>query len=43
VLRELVAPPGEDPLLTWRRFCAALYAAELADGDDDRDAAEDAP
>ena len=24
-------------------FCAALYAAELADDDDDRDAAEDAP
>ena len=42
VLRELVAPPGDDPLLTWRRFCAALYVTELADGDD-RDAAEDAP
>jgi hypothetical protein len=38
VLRELMAPPGDDPLLTWRRFCAALYAAEMAaeaDGDEE--------
>jgi hypothetical protein len=35
VLRQLMAPPGDDPLLTWRRFCAALYTAELAADDDD--------
>jgi hypothetical protein len=31
VLRQLVAPPGDDPLRTWRLFCAGLYARELAD------------
>ena len=34
VLRRLAAPPGEDPALTWRLFCAALYLLSL-DGDDD--------
>jgi hypothetical protein len=34
VLRQLVAPPGEDPLRTWRLFCAGLYAHELADDDE---------
>jgi hypothetical protein len=33
VLRGLVAPPGDDPLLTWRRFCGALYVLEMADED----------
>lgn len=31
VLRALVTPPAEDPLRTWRLYCAALYALELAD------------
>jgi hypothetical protein len=35
VLRELVAPPGDDPLRTWRRFCAGLYARELAADEDE--------
>jgi hypothetical protein len=35
VLRELVAPPGDDPLRTWRLFCAGLYARELADDEDE--------
>jgi hypothetical protein len=30
VLRELLAPPGDDPLRTWRLFCAGLYADEAA-------------
>ena len=34
VLRALVAPPGDDPLRTWRLFCAGLYARELADEDE---------
>jgi hypothetical protein len=38
VLRQLVAPPGEDPLRTWRFFCAGLYASELGD---DEEQAED--
>jgi hypothetical protein len=33
VLRELVASPADDPLRTWRLFCAGLYATELADED----------
>jgi hypothetical protein len=37
VLRVLAAPPGEDPGLTWRLFCAALYTLALAD-DEDHDA-----
>jgi hypothetical protein len=41
VLRDLAAPPGEDPLRTWRQFCAALYAAQLADDELD-EATEDA-
>jgi hypothetical protein len=35
VLRELVAPPGDDPLRSWRLFCAGLYARELADDEDE--------
>ena len=31
VLRELVASPADDPLRSWRIFCAGLYATELAD------------
>jgi hypothetical protein len=31
VLRELTASPADDPLRTWRLFCAGLYASELAD------------
>jgi hypothetical protein len=43
VLRELLTPPADDPLRTWRRFCAALYAADLAgDEDDDESEAEGA-
>jgi hypothetical protein len=42
VVRELMAPPGEDPLRTWRLFCAALYASDVA-GDDDDPEPEDAP
>ncbi|MEO9176195.1 MAG: hypothetical protein ABI317_11845 [Gaiellales bacterium] len=38
VLRQLVAPPADDPLRTWRLFCAGLYAHELAD---DEEQAED--
>jgi hypothetical protein len=34
VLRELLTPPIDDPLLTWRLFCAALYAADVASDDD---------
>ena len=34
VLRELLSPPVDDPLRTWRLFCAALYTADLADDDD---------
>jgi hypothetical protein len=34
VLRELLSPPVDDPLRTWRLFCAALYTADLADEDD---------
>ena len=41
VLRSLLTPPLDDPLRTWRLFCAALYAADLAD--DDEPATEDAP
>jgi hypothetical protein len=41
VLRELLTPPVDDPLRTWRRFCGALYAAALAD--DDETAGGDAP
>jgi hypothetical protein len=41
VLRELLTPPVDDPLRTWRLFCAALYAADLAD--DDEPATGDAP
>lgn len=29
VLRQLAAPPGEDPALTWRLFCSALYLLAL--------------
>jgi hypothetical protein len=42
VLRDLVAPPGEDPLRTWRQFCAALYASQMAD-DEAEETVEDAP
>jgi hypothetical protein len=35
VLRELLSPPVDDPLRTWRLFCAALYTADLADEDDE--------
>jgi hypothetical protein len=35
VLRELLAPPIDDPLLTWRRFCAALYASDVASDDEE--------
>jgi hypothetical protein len=35
VLRQLVAPPGDDPLRTWRLFCAGLYASELAADEDE--------
>jgi hypothetical protein len=41
VLRELLTPPIDDPLRTWRLFCGALYAADLAD--DDEPAWGDAP
>ena len=41
VLRELLVPPVDDPLRTWRLFCAALYAADLA-GDEDDDQLEGA-
>jgi hypothetical protein len=40
VLRELLTPPPGDPLLSWRRFCAALYSADLIADDE---AEEDAP
>jgi hypothetical protein len=36
VLRALLTPPIDDPLRTWRLFCAALYVADLADDDDER-------
>ena len=42
VLRELLSPPVDDPLRSWRLFCAALYAADLADVDDEP-SPEDAP
>lgn len=35
VLRDLAAPPGEDPARTWRLFCSALYTLALDDEDDD--------
>ncbi len=38
VLRALAAPPGEDPALTWRLYCAALYTLALADDEADDDA-----
>ena len=41
VLRGLLTPPVDDPLRTWKLFCAALYAADLAD--DDEPPGEDAP
>lgn len=34
VLRELLTPPVDDPLRSWRLYCAALYVAELAEGDE---------
>jgi hypothetical protein len=41
VLKDVLTPPVDDPLRSWRLFCAALYAAELADGDEP--AGDDAP
>jgi hypothetical protein len=41
VLRELLTPPLDDPLRTWKLFCAALYATDLAD--DDEPPSGDAP
>jgi hypothetical protein len=38
VLRALLTPPVDDPLRTWRLFCAALYAADLMAGDEEEDA-----
>jgi hypothetical protein len=35
VLRELLLPPVDDPLRTWRLFCSALYTADLTGEDDD--------
>jgi hypothetical protein len=31
VLRQLAAPPGDDPALTWRLFCSALYVLAMDD------------
>ena len=33
VLRVLAAPPGEDPLRTWRLFCSALYVLAMSEDD----------
>jgi hypothetical protein len=35
VLRELLLPPVDDPTRTWRLFCAALYASDLAADEDE--------
>jgi hypothetical protein len=43
VLRELLTPPVDDPLRTWRLFCAALYAADLLSDEDDEQPEEAAP
>ena len=43
VLRELMTPPVDDPLRTWRRFCAALYAADVWADDDEDPVRADAP
>lgn len=36
VLRGLLTPPVDDPLRTWRLFCAALYTADLSSEDDEQ-------
>jgi hypothetical protein len=38
VLRSLAAPPGDDPSLTWRLYCATLYALALAEDEDEDEA-----
>jgi hypothetical protein len=44
VLRELLLPPVDDPLRTWRLFCAALYTADLTGEDEDEEpSTEDTP
>jgi hypothetical protein len=43
VLRELLSPPVDDPLRTWRLFCAALYTVDLGDEDDGEPSPGDAP
>lgn len=35
VLRQLLTPPVDDPLRTWRLFCAALYAIDDEEPEED--------